>query len=127
MSNFTAVKELITDNDKKRKKNLMKKIINKQNINNELWFNWLISSLNSYEPFKDFDSGKNPKDVAEDFITHNRESILDLFEGFDDEDKYTLDQFQKLTECEWHVFRILKNQLDSKNKVRFVDFKKGKR
>jgi len=104
----------------------MKKIINKQKSKNELWFNWLISTLNSYEAFKDFDSGKKPKDVAENFIRLNRESISNIFEDFDDEDKYTLDQFQKLTECEWHVFNILKNRLYSQNKVRFVDFKKGK-
>jgi len=42
-------------------------------------------------------------------------------------DKDTLDQFQKLTECEWHVFRILKKQLDFRNKVTFVDFKKSKK
>ena len=43
------------------------------------------------------------------------------------EDKDTLDQFLKLTECEMHVFRILDEQLKCKNKVRFVDFKKRKK
>ena len=105
----------------------MKKIINKSNIENELWFSWLTRKLNSFEAFKDFDSGKNPEDVAESFISVNRHSISKVLEKFDEEDKYTLDQFQKLTECEWHVFRILKIQLESRNKVRYVDFKKEKK
>ncbi len=104
----------------------MKKIINKSNIENELWFSWLTRKLNSYEAFKEFESGKNPEDVAKSFISKNRKAISKVFEEFDEEDKYTLDQFQKLTECEWHVFRILKIQLESRNKVRFVDFKKEK-
>ena len=102
----------------------MKKIINKSNIKNELWFSWLTRKLNSYEAFKEFESGKNPEDVAESFISVNRHGISKVLEEFDEEDKYTLDQFKKLTECEWHVFRILKTQLESKNKVRFVDFRK---
>ena len=53
--------------------------------------------------------------------------ISDIFEKFDSEDQETLDQFQKLTECEWHVFRILKKQLAFRNKVTFVDFKKSKK
>ena len=105
----------------------MKKIINKSNIKNELWFSWLTRKLNSYEAFKEFESGKNPEDVAESFISVNRHEISKVLEEFDEEDKYTLDQFQKLTECEWHVFRILKIQLESKNKVRFVDFRKEKK
>ena len=105
----------------------MKKIINKSNIKNELWFSWLTRKLNSYEAFKEFESGKNPEDVAESFISVNRHGISKVLEEFDEEDKYTLDQFKKLTECEWHVFRILKTQLESKNKVRFVDFRKEKK
>ena len=104
----------------------MKKIINKSNIKNELWFSWLTRKLNSYEAFKEFESGMSPEDVAESFISINRNAISKVFEEFDDEDKYTLEQFQKLIECEWHVFRILKIQLESRNKVRFVDFKKEK-
>ena len=50
--------------------------------------------------------------------------ISDIFNKFDDEDKETLDQFQKLAECESHVFRILKNQLEFRNNVTFVDFTK---
>ena len=46
----------------------MKKIINKKNNKNEPWFKWLTRELNSYEAFKDFESGKNPRHVAEDLF-----------------------------------------------------------
>ena len=104
----------------------MKKIINKKHNKNEPWFEWLTRELNSYEAFQDFESGKNPQDVAEDFISRNRTAILEVFENFDEEDKDTLDQFLKLTECEMHVFRILEKQIELRKKVRFVDFKKKK-
>ena len=105
----------------------MKKIVKEENNNkSELWLNWLTRKLNSYEAFKDFASGQNPQDVAENFIEVNNLQISDIIDNFDEEDKETLDQFKKLTECEWHVFRILKNQLDSRKKVTFVDFKKSK-
>ena len=83
--------------------------------------------LNSYEAFQDFESGKNPQDVAEDFISRNSTAIAEVFENFDEEDKDTLEQFLKLTECEMHVFRILEKQIELRNKVRFVDFKKRKK
>ena len=103
----------------------MKKIVKEENKNtSELWFNWLTRKLNSYEAFKDFALGQDPEDVAEKFIQVNSLGISDIFDKFDEEDKDTLDQFQKLTECEWHIFRILKRQLDLRNKVTFVDFKK---
>ena len=105
----------------------MKKIINKKNNKNEPWFKWLTRKLNSYEAFHDFESGKNPRDVAEDFISRNSIAISEVFEGFDEEDKDTLDQFLKLTECEMHVFRILEKQIELRNKIRFVDFKKKKK
>jgi len=104
----------------------MKKIINKKNNKNEPWFKWLTRELNSYEAFEEFASGKNPEDVAEDFISNKKIAISEVLENFDEEDKETLDQFLKLTECEWHVYRILKKQIDLRNKVRFVDFKKRK-
>ena len=104
----------------------MKKIINKNNNKNEPWFKWLTRELNSYEAFRDFESGKNPLDVAEDFISRNSIAISEVFENFDQEDKDTLDQFLKLTECEWHVFRILEKHLDLRNKIKFVDFRKKK-
>ncbi|ABB50531.1 type I restriction modification DNA-like protein [Prochlorococcus marinus str. MIT 9312] len=105
----------------------MKKIINNKNNKNEPWFRWLTRELNSYEDFQDFTSGKNPEDVAEDFISKNSNAILEVFENFDEEDKDTLDQFLKLTECEWHVFRILENQIALRDKIRFVDFKNKKK
>ena len=105
----------------------MKKIINKKNNKNEPWFKWLTRELNSYEAFEDFDSGKNPEDAAEDFISNNINAISEIFKNFDEEDKDTLDQFLKLTECEWHVFRILEKQISLRNKIRFVDFKKRKK
>ena len=106
----------------------MKKIVKEKNKNeSELWFNWLTRKLNSYEAFKDFALGQNPEDVARNFIADNSLGISDIFEKFDSEDQETLDQFQKLTECEWHVFRILKKQLEFRNKVTFVDFKKSKK
>ena len=106
------------------KNSLMKKFINKKYNKHEPWFKWLNRELNSYEPFEDFDSGKNPKDVAEKFISENELSILEVFENFDEEDKETLEQFLKLTECELHVFKILEKQLALRSKVRFVDFRK---
>ena len=104
----------------------MKKIINNKNNKIEPWFKWLTRELNSYEAFQDFESGKNPRHVAEDFISRNSTAIAEVFDNFDEEDKDTLDQFHKLTECEMHVFRIIEKQIDLRNKIRFVDFKKGK-
>ena len=105
----------------------MKKTINKKKYNKkEPWFNWLTREFNSYEAFQDFDSGKNPENVARDFISHNEIAISEVFENFDEEDKDTLDQFLKLTECELHVFKILEKQIALRNKIRFVDFKKRK-
>ena len=104
----------------------MNKIIKGENSNPELWFSWLTRKLNSHEAFNEFALGKDPKDVAEDFISANSNAISQVFNKFDEEDKNTFEQFEKLTECEWHVFRILKNQLEIKNNVRFVDFKHRK-
>ena len=105
----------------------MKKIINKKFNKNEPWFKWLTRELNSFEAFNNFDLGKNPEDVAEDFISSNSGAISEVFENFDEEDKDTLDQFLKLTECEMHVFKILEKQIRLRNKIRFVDFKKRKK
>ena len=105
----------------------MKKTLNKKYNKYEPWFKWLTRELNTYEAFQDFDSGKNPEDVAEDFISNNKIAISEVFENFDKEDKDTLHQFLKLTECEWHVFRILEKQIALRNKIRFVDFKKRKK
>ena len=105
----------------------MKKIINKQHNKNEPWFKWLTRELNSYEAFRDFDSGKNPHDVANDFISINSLAISEVFENFDEDDKDILDHFLKLTEFEMHVFRILEKQIKLRKKIRFVDFKKRKK
>jgi len=105
----------------------MKKIINKKYNKNEPWFKWLTRELNSYEAFQDFNLGKNPEDVAEDFIFSNSAAISEVLENFDEEDKDTLDQFLKLTECEMHVFKILERKIALRNKIRFVDFKKRKK
>jgi len=105
----------------------MKKTINKKNNKNEPWFKWLTRELNSYEAFHDFESGKNPRDVAEDFIFRNSSAIAEVFEDFDEEDRDTLDHFLKLTECEMHVFRILEKHIQLRNKITFVDFKKRKK
>ena len=105
----------------------MRKTINKKYNKHEPWFKWLTRELNSYEAFQDFDSGKNPEDVAEAFISNNSSSISEVFEDFDEEDKDTLDHFLKLTECEWHVFRILEKKLALRNNIRFVDFRNRKK
>ena len=78
----------------------MKKIINKKYNKNEPWFKWLTRELNSDEAFQAFDSGKNPRDVAEDFISNNSIAISEVFESFDEEDKDTLNQFLKLTQLD---------------------------
>ena len=101
----------------------MKKTINK----NEPWFKWLTRELNSYEAFQYFSLGKNPEDVAIDFISKHRISISQVFENFDEEDKDTLDQFLKLTECELHVYKIIEKQLDLRKKIKYVDFQKSKK
>ena len=126
MSNFTGAKQRKTINHEYRKIFFMKKTFIEEN-DNELWFSWLTRTLNSYEASNDFDSGQNPEDVAENFVSLNRLAIAKVFKKFDEEDKDILEQFQKLTECEWHVFRILKNQLELKNKVRYVDFNKERK
>ena len=105
----------------------MKKIIDKKHNKNEPWFKWLTRELNSYEAFKDFESGKNPRDVAEDFISRNSIAISEVFKNFDEEDQDTLDQFLKLTECELHVFRILKKEISLSENIRYVNFKKKKK
>ena len=105
----------------------MTKSKNEKFNKNEPWIKWLTRELNSFEAFQDFASGKKPEDVAEDFISNNSIAISKVFENFDEEDKDTLNQFLKLTECEWHVFRILEKQLSSRNKIRFIDFKKRKK
>ena len=102
----------------------MQNNINKTNDKNELWFNWLSRKVDSYEAFNDFESGMNPLEVAESFVSANNLKIIEIFEKFDKEDKEALDQLQKLTEFESHVFRMIQNKLKIIIKVRYVDFKK---
>ena len=128
MSICTGGKKKMTNSINIVNHKLMKKIVREEKNNeSELWFNWLTRKLNSYEAFKDFALGQDPEDVAEKFIQVNSLGISDIFDKFDEDDKDTLDQFLKLTECEWHVFRILKKQLEFRNKVTFIDFQKSKK
>ena len=88
------------------------------------WFNWLNNKWNNYEAFIDFQDGINPKEVAENFIDMNKVEFLKFFEALDNEDLDALDQMQKLTESESHVFKMIKEQINFRRKVRFVDFRK---
>ena len=98
----------------------MKKTIKHNKI--EPWFKWLMREINSYEAFQDFASGKNPEDVAEDFISNKSNVISEVFENFDEEDKNTLNQFLKLTEYEWHIFRILEKKNCIKKQCKICRF-----
>ena len=97
-----------------------------KNNSNEFWFNWLIKAINSYEPFHDFEHGQSPQFVAEKFFSINRNQILKKLKDFDADDINILEQFQKLSECEWHVYRMLKNQLELKNNVKYINFRRNK-
>ena len=88
------------------------------------WLNWLNNKWNNYEAFIDFKDGSDPKEVAEKFVDLNRIEFLNLFESLDKEDLDILDQMQKLTESEFHVFKMIRDQIQFRKKVRFVDFKK---
>tara|TARA_Y100001968_G_scaffold327362_1_gene372253 strand:+ start:8384 stop:8716 length:333 start_codon:yes stop_codon:yes gene_type:complete len=104
----------------------MKEISEKDKLDNYGWFNWLSHQWNSYEAFIDFEYGDNPKEVAENFIEMNREEFIQLFESFDNDDLDAIEQLQKLTESEAHIFRIIKEKIHRRNKVKFVDFTKRK-
>ncbi len=88
------------------------------------WFNWLNNKWNNYEAFIQYEDGINPKEVAENFLDLNKRELLILLESLDNDDIDALDQMQKLTESEFHVFKMIKDQLRFRKKVRFVDFKK---
>lgn len=88
------------------------------------WINWLNNSWNNYEAFVDFDAGNNPKEVANNFFDLNQNEFEQLFESLDNEDIEIIDQLYKLSESELHLFKILKGRINSKNKVKFVDFKR---
>ena len=88
------------------------------------WLNWLNNKWNKYEAFLDFEHGSNPKEVAEKFVDLNRIEFLQLFESLDKDDLDALDQMQKLTESEALVFKMIRDQIDYLNKVKYVDFNK---
>ena len=54
----------------------------------------------------------------------NKGELLKLLDVLDKEDIDALDQMQKLTESEFHVLKMIRDQISSRKKVRFVDFKK---
>ena len=89
------------------------------------WFNWLNNKWNNYEAFIQFEDGVNPKEVAENFLDLNKGELVNFFEALDNEDIDAFDQMQKLTESEFHVFKMIQDQINFRKKVRFVDFKKN--
>ena len=89
------------------------------------WFNWLNNKWNNYEAFIQYEDGINPKEVAENFLDLNKLELLKFLESLDNEDIDALDQMQKLTESEFHVFKMIRDQIRFRKKVRFVDFKKN--
>ena len=91
------------------------------------WFNWLNNKWNNYEAFIQYEDGINPKEVAENFLNLNKRELLKLLESLDNDDIDALDQMQKLTESEFHVFKMIKDQINFRKKVRFVDFQKNKK
>ena len=88
------------------------------------WFNWLNNKWNNYEAFIQYEDGVNPKEVAENFLDLNKGELLEFLESLDNDDIDALEQMQKLTESEFHVFKMIKDQIHFRKKVRFVDFKK---
>ena len=89
------------------------------------WFNWLNNKWNNYETFIQYEDGVNPKEVAENFLDLNKVELLKFLEALDKDDIDALDQMQKLTESEFHVFKMIKDQISFRKKVKFVNFKKN--
>ena len=89
------------------------------------WFNWLNNKWNNYEAFIQYEDGINPKEVAENFLDLNKRELLKFLESLDNDDIDAFDQMQKLTESEFHVFKMIRDQIRFRKKVRFVDFKKN--
>ena len=90
------------------------------------WFNWLNNKWNNYEAFIQYEDGINPKEVAENFLDLNKLELLKFLESLDNEDIDALDQMQKLTESEFHVFKMIRDQIRFRKKVKFIDFKKNR-
>ena len=89
------------------------------------WFNGLNNKWNNYEAFSQYEDGINPREVAENFLDLNKVELLKFLEALDNDDIDALDQMQKLTESEFHVFKMIRDQINFRKKVRFVDFKKS--
>jgi len=104
----------------------MKEIFENDKKDKTSWFKWFSNKWNNYEAFIDFQYGGNPQEVAENFIELHKEEFINLFDSFDNDDVDAIDQLQKLTESESHIFRIIKEKINKRNKVRFVDFSKKK-
>ena len=88
------------------------------------WFNWLNNKWNNYEAFIQYEDGFNPKEVAENFLDLNKGELLKFLESLDNDDIDALEQMQKLSESEFHVLKMIKDQVHFRKKVRFVDFRK---
>ena len=91
------------------------------------WFSWLNNKWNNYEAFIQYEDGVNPKEVAENFLDLNKGELLKFFESLDKEDIDALYQMQKLTESEFHVFKIIRDHVSFRKKVRYVDFRKNRK
>ena len=89
------------------------------------WFNWLNNKWNNYEAFVQYADGINPKEVAETFLDLNKGELLKFLEVLDKDDIDALDQMQKLAESEFHVFKMIRDQIRLHKKVKFVDFRKN--
>ena len=126
MSNFTGVKKRISDKHEYTYLIIfkMKQIVKNEKKDIISWINWLNIKWNDYEVFSDFEFGDNPQEVAENFFFLNQRECIEFLQDFDSEDFEALEQLQKLAESESHVFKIIRNQIKSMNKVKYVDFKK---
>ena len=91
------------------------------------WINWLNKKWNNYEAFIQYEDGFNPKEVAENFFDLNRGELINFFESLDKDDIDAFDQMQKLTESEFHVFKMIREQISFRKKVRYVDFRKNRK
>tara|TARA_Y100001933_G_scaffold138846_1_gene137668 strand:- start:72 stop:389 length:318 start_codon:yes stop_codon:yes gene_type:complete len=89
------------------------------------WLKWLNNKWNNYEAFIQYEEGVDPKEVAENFLNLYQRELMKFLEAFDKDDIEAFDQMQKLTESEFHVFKMISNQITFRKKVRFVDFKKN--
>ena len=129
MSNSTGVKKRISDKYEYTYLIIfnMKKIFNNEKKDIISWINWLNIKWNDYEAFLDFEIGDNPQEVAENFFFLNQRECIEYLQDFDSEDFDALEQLQKLAESESHVFKMIRNQIKSMNKVKYVDFKKKRR